>query len=619
MTKLNIVNRNSYQNTDQAISRRIANMARNNYTKGLNILNAELGVEDGTDTGVDVDKTNVTVDPTNMNIKVPKQRTPLVSKGYSVKDIKRPGTTTTSPELLREFMTQSKALNNELNYMLGLLNLNSTSEFYGGGIYSHVISTEDEEKYRSGKKDLETDLHNLKVVRDDHNNRLRDGRYTKATTKDVILKQHAPIKSNIEKLERIKLEKSQPIKKEPKIKKEKAEKAMEMEIPPLSEKEQKVLNKFAEKAPIQTTESPISHVKESSAPDSNNIDSVVEMVTDLIEKVADNDINKTDANQYILTIADDLTANKDTDQSTDHDIAEFIRDLVNEMVDKIIHEEIDVQDIKSIIEPAVTTIDEHVDDDDDQWLDDYFRDFWKKTSEISSIRQTNTNLSDNPFDDDANFEFSDNESNHGNKNNNNQANYQFSDSGSDNGNANNTNKSTQSSGNNSDDDYEFYNVDRMRDPNDLSKLRNVSNYEYRTPQNLGKNQKVKNGIRVLNNNIGVEKFGKNGTELLQLIRRVCNFVDVTLTPLAERLNTARFVGIKEEDKNKIPKLYDEMDKKMYILTSINTTNNSQLIKLDKDFENLFDIVMQGLQSYVKPVGGSLSMRGGHMIDQLSYL
>jgi hypothetical protein len=162
-------------------------------------------------------------------------------------------------------------------------------------------------------------------------------------------------------------------------------------------------------------------------------------------------------------------------------------------------------------------------------------------------------------------------------------------------------------------------IDRNRNLKDLSKLNKIKREDYidsYLETNDGK-KKSKNGVRILNNNISVRKLS---SDLIQTIKKICNFVEIVLMPLAETLYNNRFAGIGEGDKISIPKLYDEMDQKLYILTSINTTDNAQLIKLDNDFEKLFDIVLQGIKSYVPARGGSIY--GGSikpMIEHMYYL
>ncbi|RZK47886.1 MAG: hypothetical protein EOO99_12020 [Pedobacter sp.] len=94
-----------------------------------------------------------------------------------------------------------------------------------------------------------------------------------------------------------------------------------------------------------------------------------------------------------------------------------------------------------------------------------------------------------------------------------------------------------------------------------------------------------------------------------MIKKVSNIVDV-LIPLPQSLYNSKFTGSTYQDNITITKMYEDMDEKMYILTSVNR-NNTQLSKLDAHFTKLFDLVMQGVRSYIPPKssGGSMTKRG----------
>lgn len=113
--------------------------------------------------------------------------------------------------------------------------------------------------------------------------------------------------------------------------------------------------------------------------------------------------------------------------------------------------------------------------------------------------------------------------------------------------------------------------------------------------------KSKRGIRV----IGDIDASKLTPEFLIVIKKITNIITGTLLPLAQTLYDLHFQGINEQDKLSIPELYHDMDEKMYILTSLNNQTNSQLIKLDKDFDRLYSLVSNGLKSYVPATGGSM--------------
>ncbi|RZK25145.1 MAG: hypothetical protein EOO43_06265 [Flavobacterium sp.] len=165
-----------------------------------------------------------------------------------------------------------------------------------------------------------------------------------------------------------------------------------------------------------------------------------------------------------------------------------------------------------------------------------------------------------------------------------------------------------------------YDFDRRRNEakGQLGKLNKMTEEEYITTyRGTNTQKKGKAGIRVLNSDIHASKYSD---ELLTIIKRIANYITVTLLPLAQELHDTRFAGISQQDKISIPKLYEEIDQKMYILTSINNTSNAQLIKLDKEFDKLYDLVVRGLQSYIPPTGGSM-IGGGSLpgMNTLYYL
>lgn len=130
--------------------------------------------------------------------------------------------------------------------------------------------------------------------------------------------------------------------------------------------------------------------------------------------------------------------------------------------------------------------------------------------------------------------------------------------------------------------------------------------------------KSKNGIRITNT-IDVKDFPP---EVLAVIPKISATV-LKLLPLAKSMYASRFQGINMEEKTyTIPDMYKEMDEKMYILTSLNNQDNTQLTKLDKEFDKLYNLVKNGLDMYVMPTGGSISddsMRGGNIRNTTDYL
>jgi predicted nucleic acid-binding Zn-ribbon protein len=119
--------------------------------------------------------------------------------------------------------------------------------------------------------------------------------------------------------------------------------------------------------------------------------------------------------------------------------------------------------------------------------------------------------------------------------------------------------------------------------------------------------KSKKGVRVVNT-IDVADFSQ---DLLLEIKKIANFITVTIMPLAQKLYNTHFQGIDLQEKDvTIPELYKEMDEKMYVLASLNNVSNTQLVKLDKDFDKLYNMVKNGLASYVMPTSSGGSMTGG---------
>jgi hypothetical protein len=145
---------------------------------------------------------------------------------------------------------------------------------------------------------------------------------------------------------------------------------------------------------------------------------------------------------------------------------------------------------------------------------------------------------------------------------------------------------------------------------------NMGQDEYESTINESKTHlKSKNGVRVTEG-IHVSQIS---ADTLIAIKKISNIVTSILLPLAQKLYDSRFSGITLQDKNTtIPQLYKDMDDKMYILTSLNNQKVTSLIKLDKDFDKLYNIVSNGLNMYVMPTGGSM-MKGGHIRTTTDYL
>ena len=120
--------------SDSAIARNISNMMLNNYKKGLAISNNELAVESGISSSVGV------VDPTETTrVRKPKaESVGIPGKGYNVKSINATEvpklTVSSSSQQAKEFIIQSKALDNELDHVIAHMKLNNKDEFYDSSL-----------------------------------------------------------------------------------------------------------------------------------------------------------------------------------------------------------------------------------------------------------------------------------------------------------------------------------------------------------------------------------------------------------------------------------------------------------------------------------------------------
>ena len=120
--------------SDSAIARNISNMMLNNYKKGLAISNNELAVESGISSSVCV------VDPTETTrVRKPKaESVGLTGQGYNVQSINATEvpklTVSSSSQQAKEFIIQSKALDNELDHVIAHMKLNNKDEFYDSSL-----------------------------------------------------------------------------------------------------------------------------------------------------------------------------------------------------------------------------------------------------------------------------------------------------------------------------------------------------------------------------------------------------------------------------------------------------------------------------------------------------
>ena len=111
--------------------------------------------------------------------------------------------------------------------------------------------------------------------------------------------------------------------------------------------------------------------------------------------------------------------------------------------------------------------------------------------------------------------------------------------------------------------------------------------------------KSKNGI-IVDNDIDMKKFSAD----LVLQTKKIHLLVTNLLPIAQNLLENRYGGATYNDISKIKALYEDMDHKMYILTSMNH-ESMQLIKLDNDFETLYNRVKGGTHNHNPMTGGSM--------------
>lgn len=147
---------NHLNDNDVAINQQLSNITINRYRAGLEKQESQ-DVAESTNTGtVDV------VNPTEtINVAKPKKTSSIksglqISEGYSSKKqfkIKSTSSTaaTNSSATAKEFITQSRVFDNELDHMVALMKLNNKNAFYSGGSFTseekkHLenIATDDE-------------------------------------------------------------------------------------------------------------------------------------------------------------------------------------------------------------------------------------------------------------------------------------------------------------------------------------------------------------------------------------------------------------------------------------------------------------------------------------------
>lgn len=138
---LKIVNHSN--NSDMAINKKISDIMLNQYKKGLNIKNNELTEESGqsgqSDTVLYANasrRASVDVVNPSQTLRVPMQKnnSKQTIKGYLAKDshnnLNIPTNTNNNTSKAKEFIIQSRILDNELDQMIGMLKINNKDEFY---------------------------------------------------------------------------------------------------------------------------------------------------------------------------------------------------------------------------------------------------------------------------------------------------------------------------------------------------------------------------------------------------------------------------------------------------------------------------------------------------------
>lgn len=130
------------------------------------------------------------------------------------------------------------------------------------------------------------------------------------------------------------------------------------------------------------------------------------------------------------------------------------------------------------------------------------------------------------------------------------------------------------------------------------KLKPISDQDiYDTYTGKDEHRKSKKGVRV----IETVHASKITNDVLLISKKIANDIN-TLIPLAQTMTDTRYQGITHADKLMMQEIYQDIDEKLYILTSVNNVDNTIFIKLDKNYDKLYDTVKRGLDSYN---GGSM--------------
>jgi hypothetical protein len=179
-------------NSSKDIGKTISNTIMTQYNKGLAIKNEELaqeGIDDGDDSA------NIVNPVRTRNIKVIKAPQKItrattsigrqipVSNTYSVPSISHKAVA--SKSTIKEFISESRLLDNELDLMLGMLKFNNKHEFYGdeyqgGNICGGALFTEEEKN----QYEHHTDIEDLEELLEEYKDQLKELNMEK--TQDLI-------------------------------------------------------------------------------------------------------------------------------------------------------------------------------------------------------------------------------------------------------------------------------------------------------------------------------------------------------------------------------------------------------------------------------------------------
>ena len=130
--------------------------------------------------------------------------------------------------------------------------------------------------------------------------------------------------------------------------------------------------------------------------------------------------------------------------------------------------------------------------------------------------------------------------------------------------------------------------------------------------------KIKNNMRV----VGQVDVKNIPNDVLLVTKKISNIITLTLIPLAQYLANIKYTTLSNGDVVGVKNLYKEIDEKMYILTTTNNKTNDMFIRLDKEFDKLYDLVKYGIQNYSPTLmysGGSMLKRQSQTINRQAHL